>query len=78
MSWIARLGVVAAIRIRGSLGLGVTGPSLAGTSNFGQKVSICANMMPPYDLSWDGSITMTMPDGAVMYFRTFSAMVTYM
>ncbi len=76
MSWIARLGGVAAIV--GSLGLGVAGPALAGTSNFGQKVYMCANMMLPYDLSSDGSITMTMPHGTSMYFPTFGAMVTYM
>jgi hypothetical protein len=39
---------------------------------------MCASMMLPYDLSPDGSITMTMPDGTVMCFRTFGAMVTYM
>ena len=43
MSWIARLGVIAAIG--GSLGLGVTGPALAGTSNFGPKVYTCPHMM---------------------------------
>ncbi len=32
----------------------------------------------PYDLSPNGSITMTMPDGTLMYFPTFGAMVTYM
>ena len=76
MSWIARLSVVAAIVA--SLALGATVPALASTSNFGQKVYMCASMMLPYDLSSDGSITMTMPDGTVMYFRTFGAMVTYM
>ena len=72
---IARLGVVAAIV---GLGVGVTGPALADTGNFGQKVYMCAHMMLPYDLSPGGSITMTMPDGTSMYFRTFGAMVTYM
>ena len=76
MPWIARLGGIAAIV--GSLGLGVTGPALAGTTNFGQRVYMCANVMLPYDLNSDGSITMTMPDGPVMYFRTFGAMVTFM
>ena len=76
MSWIARLGGVAVIV--GSLGLGVAGPALAGTSNFGQKVYVCAHMMLPYDLSPNGSITMTMPDGTLMYFPTFGAMVTNM
>ncbi len=76
MSWIARLGGVVAIVA--SLGLSVTGPALASTGNFGQKVYMCANMMLPYDLSSDGSITMTMPDGTSMYFPTFGAMVTYM
>jgi hypothetical protein len=56
--------------------LGVAGPALAGTSNFGQQVYMCANMMLPYDLSSDGGIAMTMPDGTSMYFRTFGAMVT--
>ena len=76
MPWIARLGVVAAIV--GGLGLGVTEPALASTGNFGQKVYMCASMMLPYDLSSDGSITIAMPDGTVMYFRTLGAMVTYM
>lgn len=76
MSWIARLGVIAAIV--GSVGLGVSVPALAGTGNFGQKVYMCADMMLPYDLSPGGSITMTMPDGSVMSFRTFGAMVTHM
>ena len=39
---------------------------------------MCAHMMLPYDLNADGSITMTMPDGAVMYFPTFGAMVAFM
>ncbi len=76
MSWIARLGGVAAIV--GSVGLGVSGPALAGTSNFGQHVYMCASTMLPYDLNSDGSITMTMPGGTVMYFATFGAMVTHM
>lgn len=75
MLWIARLGVVAATV---GLGVGVTGPALADAGSFGQKVYMCAHMMLPYDLSPGGSITMTMPDGASMYFRTFGAMVTYM
>jgi hypothetical protein len=76
MPKIARFGtVVAAV---GILGFGVTGPALADTSNFGQKVYMCASMMLPYDLHSDGSITMTMPDGTSMNFRTFGAMVTYM
>jgi hypothetical protein len=57
----------------------MAGPVGAGTSNFGQKVYMCANMMLPYDLNPDGSITMTMPGAtSPMYFRTFGAMVTYM
>jgi hypothetical protein len=52
--------------------------ALADTDNFGQKVYGCAHMMLPYDLNRGGSITMTMPDGTVMYFRTFGGMVTYM
>jgi hypothetical protein len=39
---------------------------------------MCAHMMLPYDLNSDGSISMTMPDGTSMSFRTFGAMVTYM
>jgi hypothetical protein len=76
MSWIARLGGV--VLIVGSLGLGVAGPALAGTGNFGQKVYMCAHMMLPYDLGSHGSITMTLPDGTSMYFPTFGAMVSYM
>lgn len=76
MSWVARLGVVAVTV--GTLSLGVTVPALAGTSNAGQKVYMCASTMLPYDLSSDGSITMTMPDGTEMYFPTFGAMVTSM
>lgn len=77
MSWIARSGAVVAIA--GIFGWGVTGPALADTGDFGQNVYMCANMMLPYDLSSDGSITMTMPGGtSPMYFRTFGAMVTYM
>ena len=77
MSWIARLGAVVAVV--GILGLGVTGPAVADTSNFGQNVYMCANMMLPYDLNPGGSITMTMPGAtSPMYFRTFGAMVTYM
>lgn len=72
----ARSGAVAAAV--GALALGATAPALAGTNNFGQQVYHCAHMMLPYDLNSDGSITMTMPDGTVMYFRTFGAMVTYM
>jgi hypothetical protein len=76
MSGIARLGVVAVVV--GMLGLGASGRALANTSNFGQGVYMCATMMLPYDLSPGGSITMSMPGGEVMYFRTFGAMVTYM
>lgn len=77
MSMIARFGAVAAVA--GIAALGATGPALADTSNFGQKVYTCAHMMLPYDLSSDGSITMTMPGAtSPMYFRTFGAMVTYM
>jgi hypothetical protein len=76
MSWIVRLAAIAAVA--GSLGLSATVPALAGTSDFGQKVYMCASMMLPYDLSSDGSITMTMPDGTVMHFSSFGAMVVYM
>ena len=76
MSWIARLDTLAAIV--GIAGLAVTGPALADTGNFGQQVPMCAHMMLPYDLNSDGSISMTMPDGTSMSFRTFGAMVTYM
>ena len=72
-AWFAT--VVAAA---GALSVGTAGPALADTGNFGQKVYMCASMMLPYDLNSDGSITMTMPDGTSMYFRTFGAMVTYM
>jgi hypothetical protein len=53
-------------------------PSCYRAESFGQKVYACANMMLPYDLSADGRITMIMPDGTVMSFPTFGAMVTYM
>jgi hypothetical protein len=76
MPKIARFATVAASV--GILGFGVTGPALADTGNFGQKVYMCASMMLPYDLNSDGSLTMTMPGGATMYFRTFGAMVRYM
>ena len=77
MSKIARFATVVAVV--GTLGLGVTGGALADTGNFGQEVYMCANMMLPYDLSSNGSITMTMPGAtSPMYFRTFGAMVTYM
>lgn len=76
MSWIARLATVAAIA--GSLGWSATVPALAGTSNFGQNVYMCASMMLPYDVGSDGSITMTMPDGTVMHFSSFGAMVVSM
>ena len=77
MSWIARLGAVAAIV--GIAGLAATGPALADTGNFGQQVRVCAHMMLPYDLlNSDGSISMTKADGTSMSFRTFGAMVTYM
>lgn len=77
MSWIARLGAVVAVA--GILGLGVAGPAVASTSNFGEDVYMCASMMLPYYLNADGSITMTMPGAtSPMFFRTFGAMVTYM
>jgi hypothetical protein len=76
MSWITRTGAVAAIVA--IAGLAMTGPAMADTGNFGQQVVMCAHMMLPYDLNADGSITMTMPDGAVMYFPTFGAMVAFM
>ena len=76
MSWIARLGAVAAIV--GIAGLGLSSPALADTGNFGQQVYTCAHMMLPYDLGPDGSITMTMTDGTPMHFSTFGAMVTFM
>jgi hypothetical protein len=75
MSRIARSGAVAAIV--GIAGLGLTGPAVADTGNFGQQVYTCAHMMLPYYLNADGSITMTM-DGTPMYFHTFGAMVTFM
>ncbi|HXZ78141.1 MAG TPA: hypothetical protein VEH31_45705 [Streptosporangiaceae bacterium] len=76
MSWIARVGaVVVAV---GMLGAGVAWPALADTGDFGQQVRTCASMMLPDDLTSDGSITMTMPDGTLMKFPTFGAMVTYM
>jgi hypothetical protein len=76
MTSTARLGCAAATL--GSLSLGLTAPALADTDSFGQKVYMCAQMMLPYDLDPGGSITMTMPVGTVMYFRTFGGMVTYM
>jgi hypothetical protein len=84
MSKIARFGTVAAmfgaiVAVVGTAGLGAAGPALAGTSNFGQNVYMCASMMLPYDLNSNGSITMTMPGAtSPMYFRTFGDMVTYM
>jgi hypothetical protein len=79
MSWIARSGAVTAIVIAGIIGSGVTEPAVADASTFGQTVYMCANMMLPYDLNADGSISMTMPGAtSPMYFRTFGAMVTYM
>jgi hypothetical protein len=64
---------------RAPIGLGVAVPAAhASTSNFGQNVYQCANVMLPYYLNNDGSISMTMPDGTPMYFRTFGAMVTFM
>ena len=72
----AHLGIIAAVV--GTLGLGAAGPALASTSNFGQNVYHCANMMLPYDLNPDGSITMTMPDGTTMHFSSFGAMVSHM
>jgi hypothetical protein len=76
MSRFARFGTVVAVV--GVLGVGGTAPALADTSNFGQQVRMCASMMLPNDLNADGSITMTMPDGTLMSFRTFGAMVTFM
>lgn len=79
MSRIASSGAVLAIGA--VIGLGVTqqAVAVAGTTNFGQQVYTCAHMMLPYDLSADGSISMTMPGATTpMYFRTFGAMVTYM
>ena len=76
MKWIDRLSCVAAMLC--TLSLGVAAPALAHTDNFGQNVCMCARMMLPYDLNPDGSISMTMPDGTTMYFRTFGCMVTYM
>jgi hypothetical protein len=76
MSKLARFGTVAAVV--GALGVGAAGPALADTGDFGQQVRMCASMMLPYDLNADGSITMSMPDGTVMFFRTFGAMATYM
>ena len=76
MSWIARSGIVAAIV--GIAGLGLSAPALADTGNFGQQVVMCAHMMLPYDLSPDGSITMTMPGGTTMTFPSFGAMVAFM
>lgn len=77
MSRIARSGAVLAIAA--VIGWGVTQPAVAGTTNSGQKVYMCAHMMLPYDLSADGSISMTMPGATTpMYFRTFGDMVTYM
>ena len=76
MSRIARLGAVAAIV--GIAGLAATGPALADTGNFGQQVRMCAHMMLPYNLNSDGSISMTIPDGTSMSFRTFGAMLAYM
>ncbi len=76
MRKIARLGIVVAVA--GTLGLGVSAPALAGTDNFGQMVYLCAGQMLPYDIASNGSILMTMPDGTVMYFQNFGAMVTYM
>ena len=70
---IARVAVVlAALGIVG----GASTPAAAQTSNFGQQVKMCANMMLP-PAGPDGQITMTM-NGTTMTFRNFGAMVTYM
>ncbi|HEX7996430.1 MAG TPA: hypothetical protein VF506_21130 [Streptosporangiaceae bacterium] len=74
---IARLGAIFAVA--GAIGLGVAAPAAQATpANFGQRVYQCASVMLPYYLNADGSISMTMPDGTPMYFRTFGAMVNYM
>ena len=49
MSELARFATVVA-RV-GTPGAGAAGPALAGTSNFGQEVYLCASMMPRYDLT---------------------------
>ena len=77
MRRFARLSSLAVVTA--AIGLGVAAPAAnASTSNFGQRVYQCASVMLPYYLNPDGSISMTMPDGTAMYFRTFGAMVTYM
>lgn len=77
MTRFVRLTSLAAITA--VIGLVVAAPAAsASTNNFGQRVYQCASVMLPYYLNPDGSISMTMPDGTAMYFRTFGLMVTYM
>lgn len=59
-------------------GLAATSPASASTNNFGQGVYNCARDMLPYSIDSRGSITMLMPDGTTMHWRSFGAMVTYM
>lgn len=72
-----RLGLVAATALVVG-GLSAIPPASAGTNNFGQGVYNCAGVMLPYSIDSHGSITMTMPDGTTMHWRSFGAMVTYM
>lgn len=72
-----RVGLVVATAV-GVVGLNATMPASASTDNFGQGVYACAGVMLPYHIDSQGSITMTMPDGSTMHWRTFGEMVTYM
>ena len=68
---------VAGLTVAG-VGVGVSSPASAGTDNFGQAVYRCAREMLPYTLDAGGGITMTMPDGSTMHWRSFGEMVTSM
>lgn len=72
-----RMGLLTAMAVA-VVGLSVAAPANASTDNFGQAVYGCAGVMLPYTISSRGSITMTMPDGSVMYWRTFGDMVNSM
>ena len=77
LSGPTRMGLLAATAVA-LVGLSVAAPANASTDNFGQAVYDCASVMLPYTISSRGSITMTMPDGSVMYWRTFGDMVSSM
>ena len=77
LSGPTRMGLLSAVAVA-VVGLSVAAPANANTDNFGRAVYDCAGVMLPYAISSRGSITMTMPDGSVMYWRTFGDMVRSM